>query len=362
MAYSPIPLPPRAFAKAGLLAALLTAAFVLGWETYWRGQGFPISYNDDESLWASKRKLIYAATPARPVLIGSSRVKFDVDLDTWTSLSGQRPVMLAIAGASPRPVLTDLGNDPAFRGTVIVGVTEGLFFTPTGARQENWAMDRLKAYPKWSLAQQLSFRLNHLLESKLVLLDDEKLTVSSFLEELPLPNRPEVFEPPHFPRKFSFTTFERQSQMSAEFVADTAMQGQMKGVWRHLGAGQQKHGPGGDTLLAILQATKRSVNQIRARGGQVLFVRCPSSGLYRQMETRNFPRVEYWDRLLAYTHTPGIYYADYPALAGFECPEWSHLSPRDAATFTRALIPIIEQKMGWSILAHPVAVAPAAGR
>ena len=352
---------PASLVKAGLLAVLLTATFVVGWEMYWRGQGFPISYNDDEGLWASKRKQIYASSPARPVMIGSSRIKFDVDLDTWAGISGQRPVMLAVAGASPRPVLTDLGNDPAFKGTLIVDVTEGLFFTPPGARQELWAQDRLKAYPRWSLAQQLSFHLNRALEAKLVLLDEEKLTLNAFLERLPLPNRPGVFEPPHFPPKFSYNSFDRQSWMSAEFVADTAMQGQMKAVWRHLGAGQRKHGAGGDTLRAMLQAAKRAVDQIRGRGGRVLFVRTPSSGLYREMETRNFPRAEYWDQLLAYTRAPGIYYADYPALAGLECPE-SHLAPREAVTFTRNLIPIIEQQTGWTIRAHPVAAASAAPR
>lgn len=355
-------MPTPSLVKASLLAALLTAIFVVGWELYWRGQGFPISYNDDASLWASTRKRIYRSSPARPVLIGSSRIKFDVDLDTWASLSGQRPIMLAVEGASPRPILTDLGNDPAFRGTLIVDVTEGLFFTPPGARQERWAMDRLRAYPNWSLAQQLSFHLNRGLESRLVLLDENKLTVNAFLDELPLPNRPGVFGPPRFSPYFSFNSFERQSWMSARFVADTAMQNQMKAAWRHLGAGQPQHGVGGDTLVAMLQTARRAVAQIRRRGGHVLFVRTPSSGLYRQMETRNYPRAEYWDRLLAVTGAPGIHYADYPALAGFECPEWSHLTPRDAAAFTRALIPLVEQQTGWIIRAHPVAAAPTVPR
>ena len=57
----------------------------------------------------------------------------------------------------------------------------------------------------------------------------------------------------------------------------------------------------------------------------------------------------YWDRLLRDTHTPGIHFQDYPALAHFQCPEWSHLTPRDAAAFTQALVPIIEQKAGWAL-------------
>ena len=344
-----------ALVKAGLLALLLTGAFVGSWEGYWRSRGLGISYNDDESLWASKRQLIYQSNPAGPVLIGSSRIKFDVDLDTWASVSGQRPVQLALTGTSPRPVLTDLGQDPNFHGTLIIDVTEGLFFAPTGAPQERKAKERLKAYPKWSLAQQLSFQLNKGLESKLVLLDEDRLTVNSFLRRLSIPNRPKVFSPPSFPFMFTYNDFNRQSHMTPQFMADTTMQGQMKAAWMKLGAADRKRGAGGDTLLAQLEAAKQAVDQIRARGGRVLFVRCPSDGRFLQAENSSYPRALFWDRLLAYTHTPGIYFADYPALARYHCPEWSHLAPRDAVTFTRDLIPIIEQKTGWSISAHPVA-------
>jgi hypothetical protein len=344
-----------ALVKAGLLALLLTGAFVGGWEWYWRSRGFRISYNDDDSLWASKRKLIYQSNPDGPVLIGSSRIKFDVDLDTWASVSGQQPVQLALTGTSPRPVLTDLGQDPNFRGTLIVDVTEGIFFAPTGAPQERKANERLKAYPKWSPAQQLSFHLNKGLESRLVLLDEDRLTVNSFLKMLPIQNRPKVFSFPRFPLLFTDNDFNRQSHMTAQFVADTAMQSQMKAVWMKLGAAEGKRGAGGDTLLAQLESIKQAVDQIRARGGRVLFVRCPSDGRFLQAENLSYPRALFWDRLLAYTHTPGIHFADYPALARYQCPEWSHLAPRDAITFTRDLIPIIEQKTGWSISARPVA-------
>lgn len=341
--------------KAGLLAAALTAAFVVGWELHWRGQGFPISYNDDESLWASKRRLVYDTSPAGPVFIGASRIKFDLDQPTWRRCTGRQPVQLALVGTSPRPVLTDLANDPRFRGTVVVDVVEGIFFSPAGSRQEKRALDRLRAYPKWSLAQQLSFRLNRALESKLVFLDEDRLTLDAFLNNLELPSRPKVFMMPLFPPKFTFNDFDRQTRMSPAFVADTAMQGQMRHVWMKLGATSGKHGDGGDTLTALIQSVKQSVDRIRARGGRVVFVRCPSDGPFWAAEQQGYPRAQYWNRLLADTHTPGVHFADYPALARFHCPEWSHLTPADAATFTAALIPILEQQTGWRIAAHPVA-------
>lgn len=336
-----------ALLKAGVLTGLLVAAFVVGWELHWRGQGLTISYNDDESLWAHTRQRIYRATPAGPVVIGSSRIKFDLDQDVWASRTGQRPVQLALVGTSPRPVLADLGNDVRFRGTVIVDVVEGIFFAPSGSPQERQALKRLKAYPKWSLAQQLGFHLNRVLESRLLFLDEDRLTVDSFLSRLNIPNRPRVFVPPVLPLQFTTNDFERRTRMTDAFVADTALHAKVRRVWMRVGGVGGRRGAGGDTLTALLASVKHSVDQIRARGGRVVFVRCPSDGPFWQAEQRGYPRARFWDRLLADTRTPGVHFADYPALARYHCPEWSHLTPRDAATFTRDLVPIIEQQTGW---------------
>ena len=73
----------------------------------------------------------------------------------------------------------------------------------------------------------------------------------------------------------------------------------------------------------------------------------------REAEKHVYPRKKYWDRLLAYTRTPGIYLEDYPAQNSFYCPEWSHLTPEGAIQFTEDLIPIIAQKAGW-LLGQPL--------
>ena len=103
----------------------------------------------------------------------------------------------------------------------------------------------------------------------------------------------------------------------------------------------------GDSLIAVFDEIKRSIDKIRSRGGQVLFVRPPSSNGYREAELIHYPRQEYWDRLLAYTNTAGIHFEDYPEIAHFVCPEWSHLSPTDAGVFTENLIRILHHEKGW---------------
>ncbi|MVM28462.1 hypothetical protein GO755_00355 [Spirosoma sp. HMF4905] len=337
------------YAKAACLTLVLVLTFVTGWEVYWRQKDYVLAYNDDESLWAYTRKQIYLSSPARPVLIGSSRIKFDLSLATWQRITGEKPIQLSLVGTSPRPVLTDLGNDPNFKGILLIDVTEGLFFTPTGAFPEKEADKRVAAYPNWSLSQQISFQINRVLEANFLFLDDLNLTLSSLLHLLPIPPRPGTWGGPRFPYEFAINGFDRQTKMSDAFIADTSIQNTVKREWLEIEGHVPKGAIAGPPLVDILAQTKRSVEQIRARGGQVLFIRTPSDGPIYAGEKQTYPRAQYWDRLLAYTQTPGIYFSDYPALTRFTCPEWSHLAPKDAARFTQDLIPIIEQKMGWSL-------------
>lgn len=331
--------------QTALLCAGIVLAFVVGWESYWRSQNVVLGYNDDESRWASTRQQIYQSSSARPVLIGSSRSKFDIDLDTWAQITDQKPIQLSINGTSPRPVLTDLGNDPNFKGTVIVDVTEMLFFGPDGSFFDKEAVKRVGHYPHWSLSEQASFRMSEFLESKLVFLDELNLSLGAFLKKLPIPNRPGAWGGPMFPREFEVVSPDRQSRMTPAFVADTTLQNEVKQVWVDVGKYIPMKPAEGAELLAVLDATKRSVEQIRARGGQVVFLRTPSDGVMRQAEKALFPREKYWNRLLTHTQTPGIYFEDYPELRGFTCPEWSHLTPQDAVTFTQNLIPIAQPLM-----------------
>jgi hypothetical protein len=338
----------NSYLKAGIFSLGLVLSFVIAWECYWRSQGFEISYNDDESLWAHTRKQIYESSPSRPVVIGSSRIKFDLDIPTWESISGKKPIQLAMEGTTPRPVLSDLANDTTFKGTVLVGVVEVLFFAPDHSPFEIQANKKLAAYPKWSLSQQFSFLLNNFLESKLIFLQESTFSLGSLLKRLPIESRPGVFVFPNFHLKFSYVHPDRQNTLTPDLVKDPLIQEQVQGVWKKL-IFTAKPGVGGDTLTGIIQSVKASVDKIKARGGQVVFIREPSNGPYLEVEKKLFPRDAYWDRLLKDTQCVGIHFEDYPALSKYTCPEWSHLSQQDAVTFTQDLVPILEEKAGWKI-------------
>jgi hypothetical protein len=92
--------------------------------------------------------------------------------------------------------------------------------------------------------------------------------------------------------------------------------------------------------------TKALVDKLRARGGKIVFVRFPMNGDLKAFEDKITPRPVTWDRLLNETAVPGIHFEDFPDLAGFTCPEWSHLSAGDSVEFTKRLVPHLRAALG----------------
>ena len=127
--------------------------------------------------------------------------------------------------------------------------------------------------------------------------------------------------------------------MTPRFVADTNLQRRVQNVWLFfMDLGKKAPPPKQNPVPLILAVVKKAVDNIRARGGEVVFIRTPSSGVMLGVEQHVFPRERCWDPILAATHCQGIFYADYPATSHFACPEWSHLTPQDAVVYTKALI------------------------
>src|SRR5882757_6439473 len=163
-------MPAKALSKSVILMVLLVLAIVGGWEIYLRSKGIAISYDDGGPLWSDKRAMVYEPADKATVFIGSSRIKFDLDIPTWERITGKHAIMLAVVGSSPRPFLADLANDPKFKGKLIIDVTEVLFFSqspwvdlsPTGG---------IDYYKNITPARRASFAIDRGLESRLAFLN-----------------------------------------------------------------------------------------------------------------------------------------------------------------------------------------------
>jgi hypothetical protein len=334
-------MPEKSLWRAAILMLVLVVLVIGGWEVYLRSTGVTVSYDNGKELWADKRAMVYEPADKATVFLGSSRIKYDLDIPTFQQVTGRHAIQLAAEGSSPLPILIDLGKDKRFKGKVVVDITEPLFFS--GGARANKQVDFLAYYKSRTPAQRVSFLLDRAIESQFVFLDDDFLALNAEIDlHCPLPNRPGVFVFPLFPKDFSYCNFDRQNWMSPKFLADTSLQVQVQNIWTLLMT-MARNAPhsGPNPVPGIMQDAAAAVDSIRARGGDVFFIRTPSSGKMWMIEQHAFPREKLWDPLLAATHSQGVYFLDHPEMAHFVCPEWSHLKPADAVAYTKALIPLL---------------------
>ena len=340
-----------------LLAAVVMAALLLaGWELYWRGFGASPAYRNSDGAWAQQRRRIDSGEGDATVLIGSSRVLFDVQLPVWQRLTGERPIQLAIEGTSPVPVLEDLAKDTNFTGRLLVGVAPELFFSGFAYRG-----DVVPGYHRQTPSQRSGHWLSsHLLEPVFAFYDPD-FALDTVVRRQPWPPRPGMPVRRPVRKLMTMQDADRNSHMWRKVETDPQYRALARGIWDDRFKGPPP--PGMDTPAKLQKTIDTQIDRavaavatLRARGVQVLFVRPPSNGHYYAFESKVFPRARTWDVLLRRTGAPGIHFEDYPQLQGYTQPEWSHLSASEARRFTAALVPII-RRQPWD-RASPRAAAP----
>lgn len=331
--------------KASVLMATIVVMVFLGAEIIVRAHGVTPCYDEGPPLWSNSRAQVYGDPERTVVFIGSSRIKFDLNIALWEQLTGTKAVQLAIEGGNPRPALYDLADDPDFKGRLVVDVTEGIFFD--NGHSMGGFKRSVRYYHDQTPAQKVSFWLNRPLESALVILDEENFSLNACLNALEIPSRPGVFMMPVFPLDFSRASFNRETRMTDRFVSDTSLQQRQKDIWAFFDKEPPKPMPSTE-LDSIFSSVKEAVDNIQSRGGTVVFVRTPSTDPMYSDEMKLYPREKYWDRLLKETNCKGIHFKDFPEISSFVCPELSHLSPKDAQTFTRYFAGLLVTEAYWS--------------
>jgi hypothetical protein len=322
---------------AALLALALALAGLSLWEWNARRRGYTPSYADTFGLWAIERRKV-SERPDPMVAVGSSRTFFDLDLGVWKEMTGEPIIQLAIVGTSPRLFLKDLADDTTFRGFVLVGVTPNLFVAKGGFRAR-FLEEASKETPSQWLGQQLAMRL----ERRLAFLSKDDLPLFALLRHQRLPNRKGVDDPYLEVWRLETIGENRQAYMWEELERNPRLIEHATMAWAD---GMDTRPPVSDAAIDTMLAENRAaVDRIRARGGEVVYVRWPSSGGYVPHELRTAPRERVWDPLLRATNAVGIHFEDHPELQGYELPEWSHLAAREVPRFTRALVPIIRDSL-----------------
>jgi hypothetical protein len=327
-----------------LLGALLFGALLIGaWEWHWRNFGATPGIRDDAALWARERGRIDHGEGDATVLVGASRTFFDVQLPVWERLSGRRPIQLALNGTSPISALEGLADDPNFKGRVLVGIAPDVFFSGF-----EYMGAFIKAYGKQSPSDRVGKWLSmHLVEPYFAFYDPD-FALFTVIKRQDWPLR-KGMEGGTQVRKLTQLDANRNNHMWAKLENDPQYRALARSIWA-----EDFQGPP-PTAAELLDKKKSlylqiarsaaAVARLRARGVTVVFVREPSTGEYLKYETKEYPRQQGWDELMAHVHAPGIYYDDYPQLrSGYELPEWSHMSKASAERYTRELYGILQRE------------------
>jgi hypothetical protein len=339
-------IPATRWPAAMVLAFVIFGATLGAWEAHWRAEWFVPSYRNSDGLWALTRDRIESEAGRGVAIVGSSRVLFDINLETWREVTGVLPIQLALEGTNPRPYLTHVAQETDFAGLVVVGVTEGLFFGPDAGLRG----DVLKKFKERSPADRASQWLSMHLVERFMAFYDKDIALFTIVRRQPFwPDRARMTRPRPEVRKLSNSQVTRQADMWVKASDHEPYREVTRNIWRTILSAPRPAPPPPEVMqkhmTALFESVAADVTAIRARGGEVVFVRAPSAGPFREAERMGFPRERTWDPLLTSSNAAGIHFEDHADLQDFELPEWSHIRADQTDRFTRALLTHMRQAL-----------------
>lgn len=323
------------------LAIILGCLFVATWELYVRSEGYISELDDNKALWAIQRAKVDHLSNDDVILLGSSRVHFDIQLNEWEEATNIRPLMLASDGTTPTPIFKEIVDHSDFSGTVLIGVAPVLFFSEPGTGfMWDRPTKRLRHYYERTYAQRANHFLSVPLERSFSFLNASEEEWADDIDLKTLVNSVSIGDrlPPGRPpfNNFGYVDADRNVTMFERTKTDTAFANGIINVWGY--GWDRRPAP---VLDEVISYYKPLVTKFKERGGSVIFLRCPSSGGNRERERATIARTEFWDPFIIQIDEPAYHFEDYPSLNQFTCPEESHLYTPDARIFTKELVKIL---------------------
>ena len=312
-----------------LCTLAIAGGSMIGLEKFVRSRGFVPSVKDDEYSWALARRQASNELPHTLAVLGASRIllafspqAFRAALPDWTF------VQLAKQGSFPLATLRDLAFDPAFRGVALVDIVE------SGFDMWNWdsQVPLVETFHRgWrSVGPLAERRLETAVQSRVALLSGDGLRT---IRSLVLEGR--------WPTPFYTTTFADRTKFADYKMTDVERR-RLKQVARIEAYTGEVDDP--NTWLANALTHELYVWLIQSRGGQVVYLRMPTCDERWAVDESKWPKAQFWDRFAKVTRAATIHFKDHPALAGFECPDTSHIASKDGPQFTHAVLEILRER------------------
>jgi hypothetical protein len=329
----PVPtrdIPLKPWARIGAFVFAAVALLTAGWE--WNARvnlGLHAGdLADSAQGWAEARR---AADQAPVAIVGDSRILFDTDQARFQALTGVRPIQASFVGTDSRALLEHFANDPNFHGLLIVGMADTIYF---GSPAIGVGASAVHNYAKNDKPAQLTgLWIDRWLQQYVAFLDDD-YRLSTMLPRLDHGWRKGADSPYDDVWKIGEMYPGRQVVMWDQIERPGYLQAHARLAWGGF------KGPNVPKRVAdkVIARSAEAVRRIRARGGDVVFIRPPSAPQLRVNEQHRIPRALGWDRLLVGANAKGIHADDLPQAQNLVIPEYSHLSRKCATVFTDAYV------------------------
>lgn len=325
------------------IAVFLSLIFLTIWESYWRTQSdyYYAGLDDDRYLWSEHRAKVETATSEDIVIIGSSRTAFNFNTNVWTEVQGIRPINLSTDGKPAGPFLEDIVENTNFNGTIIMGVTPLLFFSPPGDNFWQNAKQWPDHYQNETYAQKLGQFLSKPFQRNLVMLTATELDftndldLKSLIKAIPLKNR---IEDNFVLPKFGYGDEHRNLFMYPIMKTDTAFAGEVQKAWKSFLPTLPGYEAVADGMPDIIDYHKKLIEKFKARGGKIIAIRHKSEHEWSKYVLPFLPRDKVWDKLIEASNIPAYHYLDHPFMQRHTLPDWSHMAADDAIIYTRDMV------------------------
>jgi len=329
----PVPtrdIPTRPWLKIGAFVLVAVLLLTSGWE--WTARNLiglrAGDIDDSPQAWAEARR---AADTAQVAIVGDSRILFDTDQARFEALTGVHPAQASFVGTNSRTLLEHFANDPNFHGLLLVGMADVMYFGRPGI---GVGAPAVHGYEKNGKPSQLTgLWIDRWLQQYLAFMDSD-YRLSKWATRVDNGWRKGADSPYEDVWKISEAFPGRQYFMWDQIEKPGYLQSHARYAWHGF------KGPPVPPFVVnrVIARSSEAVRRIRARGGDVIFIRPPSAPELRVNEDKGLPRKSGWDRLLAAVPAKGIHADDLPQAQNLVIPEYSHLSRKCATVFTDAYV------------------------
>ncbi|PCJ50273.1 MAG: hypothetical protein COA74_03360 [Gammaproteobacteria bacterium] len=340
-------IPEQPWSKAIAIAGIFLVIALVVWEGFaYKMHHTPGNYQTGETyMWAAERSKLDVSNDIKVVLTGSSRVLWGFDMAIVKEHLGTQPLQLALPGTGPALFVEDIIDNTDFNGLMIVGVAPFLFNRMDEGYFGQGAID---AYNNVSPSKYTGAKIHDFLSDYLAFLD-ESFSLPELMERYSnLPYRSGSKKLMNEQWKLGNSYKERLTEMwePVELVGSFDNI-QITNFWS---GGLGRPIPEAEEMNKMAQTSidhyKPLLEKLRARGGDMLFIRMPTSGDYLRFSLEADYYNHMWVPMIRGLDVAAIHAMDHPELSTeLEIPEWSHLSRKSQDDFSHKITAFIDSAL-----------------